>query len=129
MDDSQNRAFLSTIESPYQAELMIRDASNALYVVAAGWLVSALLQTDYVLLICGLLNLACGYLVGRHKSKVAALFALFLAISTMALAIHNHVLTSGMFMFGLLAIWAGARSSEAMTKLRRGFPQPPEDKI
>jgi hypothetical protein len=129
MDDSENRAFLSKIESPYQAELMIRDASNALYVVAAGWLVSALLQTDYVLLICGLLNLACGYLVVHHKSKVAALFALFLAISTMALAIHNHVLTSGMFMFGLLAIWAGARSSEAMTKLQRGFPQPPEDKI
>jgi hypothetical protein len=129
MDDSQNCGFLSKIESPYQAEVTIRDASKALYAVAAVEIVSPLFQSNYVLLICGILNAGCGYLVLRHKSKVAALFALFLVISTMALAAHNHAPIGGMSMLSLLSIWAGSRSFEAITRLRRGFPQPPEDKI
>jgi len=127
MQDSTSRAFLSKIESPYQAEAMIRDASKALYVVATVELLSAVFVGGYVMLIGSILNALCGYLVGRHRSKAAALLSLALAICVIGLAIYNHVLNSGTTMFCLLAIWAGARSSEAISKLRRGFPEPRHD--
>jgi hypothetical protein len=127
MQDSADRAFLSKIESPYQAETIIRDASKALYVVAAVHLLSAIFAGGYALLIGSILNALCGYLVGHRRSRVAALFSSALALGVAGLAIHNHVLNSGTALFCLLAIWAGARSYEAISKLRRGFPKPGDD--
>lgn len=127
MQDSTDRAFLSKIESPYQAEAMIRDASKALYVIAAVDILSAVFVGAYAMLIVGVLNALCAYLVGRRRSRAAALFSLALALGVVGLAIGNHVLNSGTTLFCLLSIWAGARSYEAISKLRRGFPGPLDD--
>jgi NhaP-type Na+/H+ and K+/H+ antiporter len=124
MQDSTDHPFLSKIKSPYQAEAIVRDASKALYVVAAAHLLSAAVQGGYELFIASALNALCGYFVGRHKSRLAALFALALALAIVGWAVHNHVLNSGTVLFTLLSILAGARSLEATSKLRRGFPEP-----
>lgn len=126
MNESENRAFFSSIESPYQAESMIRDASTAIYVVAAVQFVSALFAGK-ILLVGSAVNGICAFLIAKHRSAFAALLVAVLAAAGLVVAAYAHGLGTGAVIFGLLGCWAGARSLEAILKLRRGFPRVSDD--
>jgi hypothetical protein len=122
MQEANNRAFFSKLGSHFEACQMIKDASNALFTIAVLQAITALIQAQFLTWIDVGVNTMAAFLIRRYHSRAAAIMALGLAILTFALFMiakvngESPVGSTGLI-FALLALWAGARATEATFKL------------
>lgn len=121
MSEENKRSFFSKLDSHYAAVEMIRDASKALWIIAALQAISALMG-DKIGLVDAALNAVCAFGIARFRSRVAAGIALVFALGTLIFAGYGMAaggLVSGAgALIALFALWATARALEATVKIR-----------
>lgn len=121
MSEENKRGFFSRLDSHYAAVEMIRDASKALWIIAALQAISALIG-DKLGLVDAALNAACAFGIARFHSRVAATIALVLALGTLIFAGYGMAAGGRVSGAGALiaafAVWASARALEATVKIR-----------
>ena len=121
MSEENKRSFFSKLDSHYAAVEMIRDASKALWIIAALQAISALIG-DKVGLVDAALNAACAFGIARFRSRVAASIALVFALGTLifagyGMAAGGRVSGAGA-LIAMFAVWGSARALEATVKIR-----------
>lgn len=121
MSEVNKKSFFSRLDSHYAAVEMIRDASKALWIIAALQAVSALIG-DKAGLFDAALNAVCAFGIARFRSRIAAGLALALALGTLAfagygMAIGGRISGAGA-LIAVFSVWASARALEATVKIR-----------
>ncbi|RTD96249.1 hypothetical protein EJO68_07900 [Variovorax atrisoli] len=128
MSEENKKSFFSRLDSHYAAVEMIKDASKALWIVAALQAISALIG-DKLGLMDAALNAVCAFGIARFRSRVAAGFALLLALGTLGFAGYRMAAGGGVSGAGALiavfAVWASARALEATVKIRGSLANKP----
>lgn len=124
MDSNTDRSFFGKLNSHYEALAMVKDTSNAFFIIAALQLLSALLASSLIGLLDPSLNFAGALVLRRTNSRVAATLLLLLAsIATLIFLlgytdIQFSAHTGSMaLIFALVGLWAGVRATEATFKL------------
>lgn len=123
-DPSSNRAFFSKITTHYEALAMVEDASKAFFAIGGLQIFSALVLGAYFGVFHAVANLVGAVAIRRKHSRAAAVVLLVLAVTSLLGFFLSYVgvrVVSGggsvRIIFSLLALWAGARATEATYKL------------
>ncbi len=129
-DPSDNQSFFSGLNSHYDALRMVKDTSNAFFLIAALQVVTMLLTGALLGGVDVAVNGIGGWVLRRQRSRAAAVVLLVFAVLTFVVVVLPwvgvnvpHQGGAASFIFALVGLWAGVRATEATFKLHGSLAQ------